>query len=103
MLGKNLMLGKRWSAQVPGIPGLGAILSVLTFCRPVFFHPSPGCSIFIHSGIQPMFIDMDSSLCLPPVFPADWPSGGPDVKINLEGRLVRVIPLGLDPFNTSAI
>lgn len=50
-----------------------------------------------------MFIDMDSSLCLPPVFPADWPSGGPDVKINLEGRLVRVIPLGLDPFNTSAI
>lgn len=59
----NLMLGQRWSAQVPwelgsGTRGLGAILSVLTACRPVFFHPPPGCSVFIHSAIQPIFTNI---------------------------------------------
>lgn len=58
----NLMLGKRWSAQVPWELGSGEPGDweppFCPHCRPVFFHPPPGCSIFIHSAIQPIFTNI---------------------------------------------
>lgn len=56
--GKEVVSPGSLGAGSRGTRGLGAILSVLTACRPVFFHPPLGCSIFIHSAIQPIFTNI---------------------------------------------
>lgn len=50
LLGRQPDAGKEAVSQVPGSP-----LSVLTVCRPLFFHPPPGGSSFIQSAIQAVF------------------------------------------------
>lgn len=70
------------------------------FCRPVLFYPPFGCSIFIH---PPSVCGCLFSPMMPPVFPADWPSGRPDGWISLEWESSGCHPLGFTPLRVSAV
>lgn len=74
-------------SQVPGSRfqgawGLGALLCSHCLQASVL-SPSSWLSSFIQSAIQAVFTNVFSR-CLPPVFPADWPSEGSDGRIGLE-------------------
>lgn len=77
-------------------PGAGSLLPVPTVCGPPFFSPFSRLWYF-YFAFQPVFLNIYFLPCLPSVFPADWPSGGPDGRISLEWETRQSYPLGYRP------